>query len=187
MSLQQKIFAKEEKDRIVVYECTGKYSGDNKSGWGKPNLELKMVTSAQLEVYPPEVITPIFVTVFPDFPTDDTELGYELNADLFGMNTIESGVWKIGMRVKGVDSKAVAFEKYSESRFIFTKAAECCVDKLISITANVPVNVFTKDDKRKAATDLSTLLNDALWAKECGKYDAAQKILKFINLQCQCC
>lgn len=187
MSLQIKISAKEDNKMIVVYDCTGKYSYDNKYGWGKPNLELKMVTSAQLEVYPPEVTTPILVTVFPDFPTDDTKLGYELPANLFSMDVIESGVWKIGMRLKGLDSKSVAFEKYSESRFIFTEAAECCVDKLIAITANVLVTVFTKDDKRKKASELSTLLQSALWAKECSKYDVAQKTLKFINSQCQCC
>lgn len=187
MSLQIKISAKEDKDIIVVYDCTGKYSYDNKYGWGKPNYELKIVASAQLEVYPPEVVTPILVTVFPDFPTDDTDLGYELTADLFSMQKIESGVWKIGMRVKGKDSKGANFEVYNENKFIFTEVAECCVDKLRSITANVPVTVFTKDDKRKKASELSTLLEDALWAKKCGKYDVAQKILKFINLQCQCC
>lgn len=186
MSLQNYISAKEDKDKIVVYECTGKYSGDNRTGWGKPNLELSMVNKAQFEVYPPQITTPVIVEIFPDFPTDNKEIGYELPVSLFSMTVVESGVWKIGMRVFGTDAKGVAFEKYTEMRFIFTNTAACCVDKLVASTINVPVNVFTRDDKKKAATELHAFMEDALWAKECNKFDAAQKILKYINLQCEC-
>jgi hypothetical protein len=185
-SLQLYISAKEDKDKIVVYECTGKYSGSNSGGWGKPNYELSMVTKAQFEVYPPQVTTPIIIQIFPEFPTDDKDIGYELPVSFFSMTKVESGTWKIGMRVFGTDSKAVAFERYTEMRFIFTKTAECCVDKLLSSTANVPVTVFTKDDKKKVASELHTILEKALWAKECNKYDVAQNLLKYITLQCEC-
>jgi hypothetical protein len=186
MSLQPNISAKESKDKIIVHDCTGIHAGDNRGGWGKPNYELSMVLTSQLEVYPPGVTTPFIVSVFPDLPTIDTDLGYELQVSLFGMTVVKSGVWKIGMRTTGRDIKDVPFEVYTERRFIFADAAKCCVDKLIASTANVPVNVLMKDEKKKAAAELSALLKDALWAKECGKFDAAQRILSFINLQCEC-
>lgn len=187
MSLIVKISAIEEKDRIVLYECTGKYSGDNKGGWGKPNVELTHVQFAQLEVYPPNVTVPIIVPVFPNLPTDDTDLGYELPIDLFSMKKVESGVWKFVLKVKGVDSKAVPFEKSGEVKEVFTKSAECCVDIMRRKTLNAYVNASTKDEKREAARELSVILDDALFAKCCGNYDVAQRLLKFINLQCECC
>ena len=188
MSLIIKISAIEESDKVVVYDCTGKYSADNRGGWGKPNVELSMVQSAQIEVYPPNVSTPIIVPVFPDLPTDETDLGYELPIDLFSMKTVESGVWKFVLRVKGVDSKSVPFEHFGDVREIFTKSAECCVDKLMRKTISSCGNVFMKDEERKSVSELRNILDIALYSKDkCGNYDAAQRLLKFINLQCECC
>lgn len=187
MSLRLKISAKEDTGLIVINECTGKFNGGNTGGWGGTNQLLTEATSAQFEIYPPEITTPIIINVFPDFPTDDKGLGYEILAAQLSMTSIESGSWRIGYRVAGVDSDSLPFEKYAETNVVFTQTAECCVDKLIASTANVPVNIFMKDDKKKAAVELSALMQDALWAKKCGKFNAAQTILKFINLQCQCC
>lgn len=186
MTTKLSISAKEDKDKLVITECTGKYKGDNKHGWGLPNTTLSSVTHAQFEIYPPTQTSATIINISPDFPTDDTDLGYEIPATTFGMTTLESGVWKIGYRVNGIIN-SIPYEYYTERRFIFTQQAQCCVDKLMGITVNVPVQTFLKDDKKKAATELYLLMTDALWAKQCNNFDAAQKILKYINLQCQNC
>lgn len=187
MTLRPKITGKETKNAIVINECTGKYSASNKGGWGIPNAELSKVTKAQFEVYVPEAITPQIISVFPDFPTDDTELGYELTVSQLGLKKVTSGTWKIGYRVFGVGANGVPYEKYTETKCVFLKDAECCIDKLKAKTVNVPINVFMKDEKKKSVVELEALYNDAVFAAGCGSFDVAQTILKFINLQCGCC
>ena len=187
MSLKLKIQVKESKNSIVINECTGRRSHDNEVGYGLPNYTLAMVTKAQFEIYKPEQIQPLIIPVYPNFPTDDTELGFEILKSQTQSDIIESGVWKVGYRVSGVDQHNLEFEKYTETKSVFIKDAECCVDKLVASTANIPMNVFMKDEKKRIAAELSILLKDAEFAKSCGNFDAAQKILKFINLQCRCC
>lgn len=187
MSLKLKIKIKEEKNSIVINELTGKHRGDNKGGWGVPNYALGMVAKAQFEIYPPESTNPTIIPCFPDFPSDDDDLGYEVSKTQLGINEITSGVWKVGYRVSGIDHNNVGFEKYTETKAIFIKDAECCVDKLVASTANTPLKVFMKDEKKKIAVELSALLKDAAFAKKCSDFETAQTILKYINLQCRCC
>jgi hypothetical protein len=186
--LQIKISAKEEKNAVVIYECTGKYDGDNKGGYGiLNNITLANVTSAQFEIYKPNQTTPLIINVFPNFPSDDKEMGYELGIAILQATSIESGVWKFGYRIGGVDSKGRPFEKYTETKEVFIKSAECCVDKVRASTINIPASGKFKDERKKSAAELTALLSDAKWAKGCGKFAAAQDILTFINLQCECC
>ena len=185
MSLLPKIYAKESKDYVVVYDTTGKYSGNNQGGYGGPNVNISDVTEAYVEVYTPQSETPVIVPVYPSFPELDEEIGYDIPVSLFSMTEVESGVWKIGYRLKGKDSKGVSFEKYNECKFIFTNSAECCVDKLVASTVNTPL--VMKDERKKAADELVIILRTALWAKERQMYDAAQTQLKFITLHCNCC
>ncbi len=186
MSLRLKISAKETRGAIVINECTGKYSGDNKGGYGSPNPDINQVTKAQFEVYQPEHLMPQIIPVFPDFPLNDPDLGYELLTSQLGLKRITSGVWKIGYRVTGMFG-GIEYEKYTEIKEVFYKDAECCVDKLVASTVNVPVNVFMKDEKKKSAAELFILLKDARFNAKCGNFDAAQNALKFISLQCGCC
>lgn len=185
MSLLPKIYAKESNDYVVVYDKTGKYSGSNQGGFGSPNVDISNVMEAYVEVYTPQNDIPVIISVYSGFPTLDKDLGYELPISLFSMTEVESGVWKIGYRLKGKDSKGVSFEKYNECKFIFTKSAECCVDKIVASTVNIPL--IMKDERRKASDELAMTLRRALWAKERDMYDAAQTHLKFITLQCNCC
>lgn len=187
MSLRLKIQLREAKNSILITECTGKHSGDNKGGWGIPNYDLSMVTKAQFEIYLPESTNPIILPVFPEFPVNVTDIAYEVLKSQLGLTTITSGTWKSGYRVFGTDAGGLAFEKYTETKTVFIKDAECCVDKLVASTANIPMNVFMKDEKKKAAAELVVLLKDAGFAKDRGDFAAAQTILKFINAQCRCC
>lgn len=182
-----KISAKETKDGLVIYDCTGKYSHDNKGGWELPNSSLAGVTLAQFEIYPPKAITPIIIPVFPDFPTTDKDLGYEILLTQLAMKSITSGVWKIGYRVKGNDQANVGYEQYVEKQFVFIKSAQCCVDTLTAHTTNTPLTDFMRDDKRRAAVELSALMRFAERAACCFNYNAAQTMLEYINLQCECC
>lgn len=186
-SLRLRIKVKETKSAIVVNECTGKYSGDNKGGWGNPNPELSGVAKAQFEIWMPKATAAVIISVFPEFPTDDTEFGYQVLTSQLGINKVTSGTWKVGYRVSGLDRAGLPYEKYAETKVVFFKDAECCVDKLMAKTANVPVNVFMKDEKKKSAAELSVLLENAKWLGECGDFVAAQNVLEYINLQCGCC
>lgn len=182
-----KISAKETNDGLVIQECTGRYNYENKGGWELPNASLAGVTSAQFEIYPPRVTVPIIISVFPDYPTIDKNMGYEILLAQLSMTSIISGTWKIGYRVKGLDQMGVGYEEYVEIQCVFLKSAKCCIDKLNAKTINVPVVAFMRDDKRRASVELSALMRSAEWAKKCNNYTAAQTILEFINLQCQCC
>lgn len=186
-TLRIKLSHKEERNSLIIYDCTGKASAENRSGWGHRTIELSWITAAQLEIYKPEEKSPVIINTFPDFPRTD-DFGFEIPQIRLGMTGgLESGAYKVVLRVKGTRPDQSKFEIAGSNIFILTKKAECCVDKLTARTANIPTSVFMKDDKKKKAVELSNLLQDVFWAKEKGFIDAAQNTLKYINLQCECC
>ena len=79
------------------------------------------------------------------------------------------------------------YEIDPDTKEVFVKHAECCVDKLRARTANIPPNALTKDLRMKSAAELSALITTVKWAKEKGDFNVAQTKLSFINLQCQNC
>lgn len=170
----------EAKDSIVVNETTGKVGGSNLGGWGGTNGQLTNVAAAQFEFFPPEKTQALIVKVYPDFPTDDITLGYEVLASALGFNEFESGVWRAVYRVTMNDGTEHESEEIS---FTLTSAAQCCVDKSLS-----QINQSNLGSARaRKILELSGLLRVARWAGcECGNFNVAQSILKYINLQCNC-
>jgi len=187
MATKTKIAIKEEENSLIIQECTGKTTSDNPYGWGHPNAKLSNVTSCVFEIYKPNATTPVIYNAFPDYPTDDTTLQYEVLTSAMGLNYMESGVWRVGMRTAGTLDNGMPFEYYCETKEVFIKHAECCVDKLRARTANIPPNALTKDLRMKSAAELSALITTVKWAKKKGDFNVAQTKLSFINLQCQNC
>lgn len=176
-----KVSVKELADSFVVYDCTGKYSSSNQGGLGINNPEISTVESAKFEITPPGAVAPIVINVFPDFPRlDDT--GYEIDKLMVG--PMVSGKWKIKYTISGTDT--TPYSVYTEKTFVLSKTAECCVEKFLNATANVPVSMIATNAGRQKALELSVLLENALWAKECGQYDNAHDTLTYIQLQCKC-
>lgn len=182
MALQINISAKEFKNSFAIYDCTGTYSSSNQGGWGGSNPKIENVTSATFEIYAPESLVPVQVSVYPDFPTTDKELGYEITPSMLGMQHIESGTWKIVYVVNGKDNSGVNYTKKATLVIVFTNSAECCIDKMIK---EVSPNAFD-NKKQKLAVELWAELQAVKMMKDCFPTNA-QKILKHINLQCACC
>lgn len=187
MAIKNKISIKEFDNGILIQDCTGKYYSDNTGGWGAPNIKLSNVDKCIFEIYKPSSTTPVTINAFPDYPTDDTELKYEVLCAAIGETFVESGVWRVGMRISGTTDSGMPFEKYCETKEVFTSRAECCVDKLVARTANIPPNALTKDALAKSAAELSVLMMTVAWAKCKGHFNVAQTKLKYINLQCENC
>ena len=114
MSLQTEISVKENQNSFTVYDCTGKYSGDNKTGYGTPNQKLSDIVSSILYIQSPYDTTeyPNKLDVTGVLP-NELELGYEiLPAQIIGQkDEIESGLWKfklvtvINRKTGGTDTK----------------------------------------------------------------------------------
>jgi len=182
MALQTKITAKELKTSFAIYECTGAYSSSNTGGWGIKNPKIENVTVAYFEITPPNALAPIVVNVFPDFPTTDSTVGYEITPSMVDATYIVSGTWKIAYIVTGTDLNGNSYTKKTTILKVFTNSAECCVAKM---TKYITVDAF-KDKKQKVAVELSALLYAVKENKDCYPSDS-NDILTYINLQCACC
>lgn len=178
----------EEPNALIVQELTGKYGSDNTGGYGTPNIKLSNVKSARFEIFKPNATTPVIYTVFPDYPTDDVKLQYELLTAALGVKYLESGVWKVKYIISGETDAGVPFEYSTETKEVFMHHAKCCVDKLTAHTANIPANALYKDERKKAAAELRMLFESTEWLKCHGDFNSAQTNLDYINLQClDCC
>lgn len=184
MSLQTEISVKENQNSFTVYDCTGKYSGDNKTGYGTPNQKLSDIVSSTLYIQSPYDTTeyPNKLDVTGVLP-NELELGYEiLPAQIIGQkDEIESGLWKfklvtvINRKTGGTDTKTA----YLSS--VFTKSIECCLDKHSPLDAEAFSNA-----KQRKVIELSTLMTDVQWQIEKGFYDQANKTIEYLKSQCKC-
>jgi hypothetical protein len=190
-ALLLKINAVEEGKTILFSECTGLYSDANKTGYGTQTVDISWVTAAQVEITPParsnppSIQLPYIVNVFPDFPSVDS-IPYEILDGQVGVagKGITSGKWKIGYRVSGKTPAGIPFSYYTYSDFVFTNKAQCCIDNVTRSTANVPTTVSLKDDQKRITAEIVMAFDFAIWAKECKKFDVADKHLRFINDHC---
>lgn len=181
MSTKLKIRVEENKDSIYLFDMTGKHAKPcNEGGWGNLNQNISLATSAEFQIYPPNVTTPIIINVFPDFPTMDS-LGYEvLPADL-GMNKLTSGIWRFDFFVRTFSSAGETH--YSAScQKLFTKDVKCCLDKS-AIKATIE-NFESKEVVK--SNNLHGLFVSAEDNACLGLTKEAQKIIDYLYTKCKC-
>lgn len=179
--LQPKFCAQEITGGVILTDTTGKHGTDNRGGFGLPNITIADIRKDTFEFYPPEKHNeaPILFQAYPDFPTTDPKLGFEVNAQYdLGLKSMESGLWKIRRVITDKNGKTYEVE----DKFFFIKDAECCVGKM-NLQIN-PSNIHTK--QAQFILKLSNLVKVARWGFNCKKFDYAQNIIKFVNLQCKC-
>jgi hypothetical protein len=186
MGLKLSISAEEEKNSFIVYDCTGRYSYDNKGGWGAPNAEIKKITSAVIYVTPPNLspsVLPYSIDVTGNFPNTEGN-GMEILPYQVGQanNKLISGKYLIKLEVKGTDVKGVEYTTSAILSEIFIKSVSCCIDKL---QKTVNRDAY-KDKKQMGAIDLNLLLMSAEWAIGCKLQEQAVETIEFLNSQCTC-
>ncbi len=179
------IKAEENVGSFYLFETTGDYSKDNLCGYGKPNIKQSSVTKAYFDIYPPcKATTPFRIDVTGYFPNEDCT-GYEVLPPMLSSQIIKSGKYIIRYTIEGIDD-GVAFKYYTEIQCIFTKQAECVVDKMLANASGTPINKLATDKKSKSIQQ-SVLFEFADWGKECGYYDEADRLLCHIQNQCVTC
>lgn len=185
MSLQLKISATEQKNSIILYECTGNYSINNKGGYGLPNPKIEDVSEAYFEVKTPSFIDggdPIVINAYPSFPTNE-ERGYEVLPQAFGMKEIESGEYKIKYIVVYKDKNGSSFTKTAFYTLFCLNSVTCCVDKMVK---GIRAGGFN-DPKQQLTIELSNLLTSIKYQVDCGNTGIANSDLEYLKEQCKCC
>ena len=183
MSLDIKIKTEELESSFVVFDCTGKYSGDNKGGYGIPNYKSEDIDSYFLHVTPPGYEgDPYKIELTDDLPNSEG-LGVEILPSQVGQasNSTTSGKWKFKAEVtfnlkQGGQRTLTAYHVT-----VFTKKVACCVDEAVSKSLD-------SNDKsvKDAANEMSVLFDGAVFSACKGWYDNADKILRFLSEQCKC-
>lgn len=184
--VEQKISVKEESpNSIIVYDCTGRYSGSNPGGYGGPNFKISDIDSSTLYVQTPSDTQtyPHSIDVTSSLP-NDAELGLEMLPSQVGIigNEMDSGLYRFKLEttfnIKNGGTKTVS----SYHSCIILKPLECCIEKL---NGTVTVNAF-KDPRQKKAAELDFLLANAKWNVDGGRYDQANTIIEYLKSQCKC-
>lgn len=181
MSNQVSISADSDKESIFVYDETGKYSVNNKCGWGAPNLKVSDISNAEILITPPGKST-ITINVYPIFP-NDLKTGYEILASDLGMSKIISGIWGIEYKTYYTPTEGDAEIFQAKCYFLFDEDVSCCIQSSIAKmdTSNLdnPANVKILDAQRWLMTARESAKN--------GQMNNAEKIIRHLSLQCDCC
>ncbi|PHS05090.1 MAG: hypothetical protein COA88_12780 [Kordia sp.] len=172
-----------DKTTIHIFDTTGKYKKNcNEDGWGTPNFRVTDISKAELEVFPPEADTPIIIDLYPSLPNDNG-IGFEILAQDLGLDEITSGVWKftyLTYHCPGEEGEQIIS---STCYMLLDDVIECCIENR---KTQADVSDVSSPASQKTV-ELETLLENARWAACKGDRDAAQKIAKYISLQCKCC
>lgn len=183
MGLQIKIKSYEEtKKEFFISDCTGSYSGDNKTGFGGPNESSAKILSSTLEIQGPnDEDYAHVIDVTGALPNKDN-LPVEIIPSQVGQEGfIESGQYKFKLThiFSGKNDREVKKTGYGSN--VFIKDIECCVDKL----AFDPFKKFD-DLKQKKILELKSLYQGVLCQIESGHYDTANTTIDYLKAQCKC-
>ncbi len=182
MDIELRLKVEGDRGAIYVFDETGKFQNKiNEGAWGEPNLRIEDITKAEVSVFLPESEEPIIIDVHPSLPNDQG-IGFEILAKDLGLEEITSGVWKFELRVFHNPGQA------NEEVFVdvvykfFDHVIACCIEERKHKFDALDVS----SDDNKKTVELDTLLANARWAACASKLEAAQRIAKFIRLQCDC-
>jgi len=171
------------KSSIYVFDNTGKYKvKKNECGWGSPNFRVSDISRAEVTFYIPCVDDPVVIDVYPSMPNDQC-IGFEVLAEDLGLEEITSGLWKVEYRAYYTPSDAPEQTLSASVCKLLDDVVRCCID-----SRKKNINVYdVSSEENKKTLELDHLLETARWAACKGDIDGAQKIMKYLNLQCDCC
>jgi hypothetical protein len=182
--LRAKVKVEEQKNSMLVYDCTGRYSPDNTGGYFGPNPTKERAYKATLEVCVPdssEYGSPIDLSAnLPNKEDVPVEI-YPYQIGQIGP-FLTSGKYKFKYTVTasvpgGLDVTTTAF--YTT---VFTNEVECCVDK-----ASSTIDVGNlKGKKEQDKIEISNILENVMSLICSGDYDKADKNIQYIKSYCSC-
>ena len=168
-----------EKDAFHVFEATGSYDKKkNPKGWGGKNSNINHVTSSLISVLPPDSTSPLFVDVYPSFPTDKC-IGYEIIPADMGLSTFYPGIYQFHYSL----TLSNGYILETSCTFFHSEPLECCIAKKKAQTDLKDAS----SDLAKKVIELEALLINAKHAACLGNMDCVKKITDYIWTQCGCC
>lgn len=186
MGVQLNISIQEERNSIIVNECTGFYSIKNIGGFGTINEKIEDITDAFIEIQPPSATSkyPFKVKTFPNFPNKEL-ISYEILPVDVNAQEIESGEWKFKYTVEFTDPKTgKVTTRTAYEAAVLTKNVECCIDKMTSGKLRIDA---LNDPKQKLIIELSNMLEGVKQLIECGQYGKANETIEYLKSHCKCC
>ena len=170
------------KASAVVYDTTCKFdSGYNESGYGGPNPSADpnfgSFVSSNIKVFPPGDTVGIDFNPFPYLPNEDST-GIEITVTDLGLTSMPIGVWKFVYT-----ATTSTGDTYETTCYAFnTCEVNCCIDSKV-----LAVDPLCDPERFAQIAHLERLLESANSAFCKGDYDKANKILSYVNEQCNCC
>lgn len=171
-----------------ITDATGAYNAStNPTGWGAPNPDISDVQSAYVKVTLPDgtFYTADVSATLPNL----TEVPFIFLPTMMGLTAtdqIPDGVYLIEVIYSGINSTGgVPFTIQSSQQELFKCNAQCCVNKKMAGAGGGCACKHANE-----GIDLAVLLESAVGAAKCGKFEKAQveidKVNEICGLDCGC-
>lgn len=183
MSLEINISAEEQEDSILVFDCTGSFSGDNKGGYSGSNPQISDIILSTLFIQTPNDTKeyPWEIDVTGGLP-NKTEIGFEVFPNMMGQTEVDSGQYRFKL-VHDIQLKnGTVIKEIGYFTDVFIKNISCCIDKN---SPNVDQNIST-DPRQKLTIELNLLLGGVIAMIDRGFYEKANTTIDYLKLQCKC-
>lgn len=150
---------------VILTDLTGTYSMSNPTGNGAPNPELSQIDIATATFYTPDPTTYLPSTSF--ITIDLSSYGYPLTGSIvipqtaFGLaadSIIADGLYQVNITETSTEANQTSTYSFY---MIFTKNAQCCIDKLTSSLSGCGCN--DKSTKQEMIFKGNLYLSSALY------------------------
>lgn len=181
--LQIKMSFEEEDASFIVYECTGQYSADNKTGYSGPNLKKENIIQSTLEIQgPSDEGYDHVINVTGALPASSEDIGLEITPSMIGQTDyIESGRYKFKLSHIFETRTGATVTKTGYGIAVFKNNIKCCVGKL-KYDPSKPFH----DLKQQKIVELKTLYFGVEEQICQGHYDTANTTIDYLKAQCKC-
>lgn len=174
-------------DSIVVKDTSGNFDPQNNpGGYGVQNIIPQWVTYAWLYVTPSRTNVPntYQINVFGVMGAPNT--AYQVLPHDLNMEHIESELYTIRYVVGGTKPDGTTFEYETTCDYVTLHLAQCCVDKMSGTTYNTKFDSVFRDEQSRKEALLSVLMRRATEARACGNYEAADRQVYYVRMNCNC-
>lgn len=174
----------QDRKNLKFFETTGPYSVGNTTGWNTPNEDIGDTSGAELTIQNPDENSYTFdttsvVPLYPDWPTTDDDIFYEIPNSDIGYTVSENLPDGVYLFTYIVTTDSTIYTQTLQK--LFWHNAKCCVSNMF---ADIDYNCDCSTDKLEKAKKAYLLMKGLEYASNCGQKDYFENLLEDLEKLC---